>query len=117
MRCLARRVTQLAVAICLACSWGRVMQLAGLLNSLRSLSCFVEWYWKLWVLPWAYRVGAVILGALSVVIVWCEVTFGIYISPDIRISALAAIIYKLHIYGDYIPVEVSQWLQVQVTVH
>lgn len=69
-------------------------------------------------LPWAYRVGAVILGALSVVIVWCEVTFGIYISPDIRISAMAAIIYKLHIYGgDYIPVEVSPWFQVQVTVH
>lgn len=68
-------------------------------------------------LPWAYRVGAVILGALSVVIVWCEVTFGIYISPKIRISALAAIIYELHNYGDYIPVEVSQWLQVQVTVH
>lgn len=75
-----------------------------MLNSYVSL---LEWYWKLWVLPWAYRIGAVFLGGLSVIIVWCEMTFGIYINPTVRISVLAAIIHVLDSYGNYIAVEVS----------
>ena len=67
-----------------------------------------EWYWKLWVLPWAYRVGAVSLAFLSVVIVWCEVTFGIYISDTVRLSVLGAIVHVLHDYGNYIAVEVRK---------
>ena len=65
--------------------------------------CVVEWYWKLWMRPWAYRIGSVLLGFLSVVIVWCEVTFGI---PRYRLSVFAALIYELHSYGNYIAVEV-----------
>ena len=57
-------------------------------------------------LPWAYRVGAVCLAVLSVVIVWCEVTFGIYISDTVRLSALGALMHVLHSYGSYIAVEV-----------
>lgn len=71
------------------------------------LHTLVEWYWKLWVLPWTFRIGAVFFGLLSLVIVWCEVTFGIYVSPTIRLSIFAEIVNVLHNYGNYFAVEVS----------
>lgn len=64
----------------------------------------IEWYWKLWIRPWAYRIGAVCLGLLSVVIVWCELTFGI---PKVTLSLFAQVVYALHSFGNYIAVEVG----------
>ena len=80
--------------------------------------CHVEWYWKVWVLPWLYRIGAVLLGALSVAIVWCEMTFSIYINSKVRISVLAAVMYSLHEYGgNYIPVEVRTVIRIYMWPH
>ena len=51
--------------------------------------------------------GAVLLGILSVAVVWCEMTFGIYINSSVRLSVFAAITYELHKYSNYVPMEVS----------
>ena len=38
-------------------------------------SLFLEWYWRVWVLPSLLRITAVLLFLLSVTLVWSEVTF------------------------------------------
>ncbi len=70
------------------------------------LHCVIEWYWKLWIRQWVYRVGAILLALLSILIVWCEITFWAQFG-DIRLSIFAELVYVLHDYGNYIAVEVS----------
>ena len=38
-------------------------------------SLFLEWYWRVWMLPSLLRITAVLLFLLSVTLVWSEVTF------------------------------------------
>ena len=54
-----------------------------------------------------YRVGAVLLAILSVLIVWCEVTFWAKFG-NLRLSIFAELVYVLHDYGNYIAVEVCK---------
>ena len=35
----------------------------------------LEWYWRVWLLPWLLRFTAILLFLLSVTLVWSEVTF------------------------------------------
>ena len=63
-----------------------------------------EWYWKVWFRPWVYRVCAIFFALLSLVIVWCEVTFS---SHKVTLSVLALLVHVWHDVGNYIAVEVS----------
>ena len=72
-----------------------------------TITTITEWYWKLWVRPWSYKVAAVLLAVLSFVIVWCEATFSI---QQYRLSVFAQIVYALHglhNYYNYFMVEVK----------
>ena len=53
-----------------------------------------------------YRIGAILLAILSVLIVWCEVTFWAQFGNGVRLSVFAELVYVLHDYGSYIAVEV-----------
>ena len=61
--------------------WSRSPQRSAPLDSiLRSnyfvfCSLFLEWYWRVWMLPSLLRITAVLLFLLSVTLVWSEVTF------------------------------------------
>lgn len=63
-----------------------------------------EWYWKVLLRHWVYRVCAVILFLFSLIIVWSEATFGI---PNVRLSIIANIIYLGHNNTNYIVIEVG----------
>ena len=62
-----------------------------------------EWYWKVLLRHWVYRVCAAILFLFSFIIVWSEATFGI---PNVRLSIIANIIYLGHNNTNYIVIEV-----------
>ena len=63
----------------------------------------IEWYWKVLLRPWVYRVVAVCLGVLSVAIVWSEVLFSVT-SP--KLSIFAYLVYLGHQLGNYVAIEV-----------
>ena len=71
-----------------------------------------EWYWKVWMRAWVYRVSAVVLIVLSVAIIWSEVTFSIQpedsLGNTIHLPIFAALIYVSHSLGSYFSIEVTR---------
>ena len=69
----------------------------------------LEWYWKVWMRAWVYRVLALVLIALTVAIIWSEVTFSIQLDSSgntIHLPIFAALIYVSHSLGSYFSIEV-----------
>jgi hypothetical protein len=63
----------------------------------------LEWYWKVWIRIWAYRVVAVMLLFLSVCIIWSEVLFSV-VKP--HLSIFAFLVYIGHQFGQYTAIEI-----------
>jgi hypothetical protein len=72
----------------------------------------LEWYWKVKLRHWVYRIGAVLLCIFSVIIVWSEATFGIPLPGDRHLSITANIIYWGHYSSNYIVVELTSVITV-----
>ena len=49
--------------------------------------CASEWYWKVWMRPWVFRIAAVLFLLLSLAVIWSEVTF-FTVTPVLSIFAL-----------------------------
>lgn len=64
----------------------------------------LEWYWKILIRRWVYRVIAVIIGFLSLCIVWSEVLFGV-VNP--HLSIFAYLVFVGHQLGKYSAIEVG----------
>jgi hypothetical protein len=64
-----------------------------------------EWYWKCLVMPWSVRVLAVLLAAISVMVVWSECLFFIQ-NPVLSIFAQFLDLARRHY--TYATIEVSK---------
>ena len=95
-------------------SWSRSAQRnAPVLSIFRSnyfvfCSLFLEWYWRVWMLPSLLRVTAVLLFLLSVTLVWSEVTF-FNVKPVLSIFAQMIHSASEGYYYFYVEVCAEKW--------